>query len=618
MYYWLFEVGIGGRIYRFSTDELEVQLGSATIVYNAGLSDVDINESSLLALDTVNFGVEVTNGEIDLADFDSKGIPIVGSKCFLKRYNDESQYNGLEVYFWGTVSDVKYGAVGEPINFNLRRELGDFSRTILNKNAVINSQTWPIDTSTSVTKYVDGVLIEDTEITTSKTWGLLAASIGKPYPIVIGYPGWDEKTNRVYPVVPVFQCDYMTLETTEIAPTQVITSTNGIEYSSTFNTTTTETEIIPGRIAWFGTTEIDLSRVFVSQEDSFVDVRSCLAVNGVDKLGNKLIMAQNPFKSEPTNEMLIGFFGGSGGGISKLKGGVLRGLGNLVYLFLNKFFFGLVDWPKVNAIVSDLNRFRIDTYINDSEADVISYLSRLLEIFGYGLANGVNGIYVLPVFDIKYYNNDPSLVIAKLNADDSDIKRLGQVAKSSSKDIINQVYVKYAPVIANGSSGYLKTIVVGGDSVTMESGQIVNSSNDGTQNQWLESTQNTLDGSLPPLIAGWDNYNSLSPEFTKSQFASFSQRKYGLKSTTIELDCVWDDETAERLGSETIINSFDVKTFVRYSANENSVRNVKLGSVVSITDIELSFTDKIGVVSDITRGSDGLVELDITFRENII
>ena len=129
---WLLEVTIGGHLYRFATQALTVQDGPDSIEFLGTLSNVDYGSAFTFAssdFDLPAASVEVTFKD-NIARRIAQGADLAASTATLSLWIPDTDYDDRRVVISGSVALPAYGAVGEPVTFDIESDYLKHGRQI--------------------------------------------------------------------------------------------------------------------------------------------------------------------------------------------------------------------------------------------------------------------------------------------------------------------------------------------------------------------------------------------------------------------------------------------------------------------------------------------------------
>lgn len=184
--FWLFECEIRGRVYRWSTERLEID---ADHVYESGLDDLDLPDGVLAV------GLRILDSRVD---WPALAPDLQGQRATLRRWLEGDAWESSVVVIDGVVVSITWSTADEPIDFRLQVESSALlGYPVPDYLARVSGLTWP---------QTGGTLGDD----------------GRTYPVILGYPGW-EGAGDAYPVVPVPMGQWTALAAT----TYVVVSEDG-------------------------------------------------------------------------------------------------------------------------------------------------------------------------------------------------------------------------------------------------------------------------------------------------------------------------------------------------------------------------------------------------------
>lgn len=211
--HWLLDLTIDGRVYRWSTEALDVvDTAGATHRYEAGLG-------ALTAAVADSTSVSVSD---PVVPWPTVGLLLDGSPALLRRWTSGTVLESAETYTSGEVVDATWSTRYEPVALSISVPVGPetLGSPMPDREAAITASTWPVDALHTI--------------------GATSAL----YPVVLGYPGY-EGTTSSYPVMPVplAQWEETTPATTYlvIAEDQDAQITSAEVYSADYDVTSTLT-----------------------------------------------------------------------------------------------------------------------------------------------------------------------------------------------------------------------------------------------------------------------------------------------------------------------------------------------------------------------------------------
>lgn len=183
--FWLLDLTIDGRPYRWSTENLEVTTADGdTLLYVAGLDDL-----SLAASDEAT--VTVTDEEVD---WPTMAPEVQGQRVTLRRWTEGTVLEEAVVYSSGYAAGVEYATRHDPVTFAIATTEGAMSvgSQVPDVTARVDAATWP-----TTALHVIG-------------------SEGAAYPVIFGYPGYDGTDTHAVVPVPLAQWKSATAATSYV------------------------------------------------------------------------------------------------------------------------------------------------------------------------------------------------------------------------------------------------------------------------------------------------------------------------------------------------------------------------------------------------------------------
>ncbi len=171
---WLLELTFAGRVWRFSTELVDVE----GYIYTGSLSNVSYDEEVTWAsaeYDLPTAGVSVIFPQ-DIAKLIAQGHDLSAATGELSLWVKGSDLDDKRIVVSGRANTADYGAEGEPVSFSLEPDWLDNSRLYPSPESVIDDTTWP--------NHADN-------------------TSGKTYPTIIGAPGFGLKA----PTTPIYVVD---------------------------------------------------------------------------------------------------------------------------------------------------------------------------------------------------------------------------------------------------------------------------------------------------------------------------------------------------------------------------------------------------------------------------
>jgi len=329
---WLVDLTLGGVVYRFATSTVAIEHAPETLIYDGTLSDVDWESSLEFAspdFDLPSAGITVTF-KIDLAKRIAQGLDFGAATASLALWIPGEDYDKRQVVLEGRVDAPSYGAIGEPVSFNIEADWLRNAKQIPSAKQIIDTSIWP-----------------DTD----------GNAEGAVYPVVFGAPG-----RQGFAGVPVYVID---------------TSGPVIGLIAAHHCTATTITLLR---VWNGGSDSSTQTATVNTDtDSNGNIYSWVTIGGSSAEGDSFFAffddgggLRNPYSNTGTN--------------------YLTGAGDLLRFMLHKSGVK-VDDGRCAAASSMLNFYQLDGYIGE-RVDVLDWIkSELLPLLPCSLKAGPDGLY---------------------------------------------------------------------------------------------------------------------------------------------------------------------------------------------------------------------------------
>jgi hypothetical protein len=468
--YWLLELTIDGRVFRSSTTRIEVD----GTIYLAGLDDLQV------AAGTEQVSISITDPSIDwpaLARFAD------GGSASLSRTRDgvttPITSGELRVGSWGARTDSFAATIDRRAAAN--------GVQVPDPTAKVSRETWPLT--------ADAVLP-----------GVGIGNHGDPYPVVLGCPGYqglDPDTGNAldpYPVMPVplGQGDDKFTGTPRVYGVIDENGEQDITAAFVYNarTTTTSTETVD------------------------------LSTDNLNRPLRRLTFAAGSSTvplADTKPELYAGF--------SPDTCATPRSAYDVLVYLLRRWGGTSVDWSRLPEVAPVLDRFLVDTWIDDPQADPWSWFqSALLPYLPVDVRTSDRGRYLVEL----RYRSDPRRQVRALSVDRGEATINGALGLSDTGPY-NEYVANYRP---NRDGTWL--------------GRALLTGRDG-----LVSAVRTLRAGVLEV----DNA-------AQSALCTRSRSQYGAQpADPTELDWCWDDGTAlavlqwmaERDALPAVIGTYDVR-----------------------------------------------------------
>lgn len=593
---WLYEVDIGGQTYRFATEACEVtDADGNTYAYAEGLAEPSVAYGATYGAGEVSVGIRIESDE-DWPRVVADGHTLYRRSAVLRRWTPGTVLERARVVLRGLTASPTWGAAGEPLSVSIIRSPASQTAMAPDSQAAVNSTTWPESAETAQ---------------------------GLSYTIIIGCPGGTEDPTPV-PVVPVPQVVWggfsptshtetfssipgpmtFTLALLPI-PSSVSVTVNGVaadyflvgQYSVSIQIPVLvagdDVEItyqewstgdVESWVAWIGG-DASAVRLGVTRSTDDVWLEGDETANSTaDGLGRPMeaVIQGWPLlvggMGTAEDEYWVGFRDDSiyGGGIRTRRGDLMRGAGDVIEWVLTTYYAGPVDLGRVQAVRDYLNRFKVDTYINQP-VNMVDWLRReILPLLPVELREGEQGIFAAAVrWDLTEAD-----CVDHLDASLGVVSRVGEVSYTDG-DIKNQITIRYRPGRESGEWLASRT-------VTARAG-------------WL-TTYSTGGLSIPVATSG-------DPSIVPLPECAASQAAYGVQAVTLDAYAVWDSTTAVLVASHIAARYALPRMVVRY---QGDVEHLEIGQGIVLTDPDLHLDAVVCVVTDVVPAvTEGDAQVDL-------
>jgi len=574
----LAEVDIRGTIYRFSSFPIEIDLDGGGIVFFPGLlSDPDFSQEILevgqikLSSNSMSmalvFPFNVAARQMLGTGIDNARVNL--SYVTVKRGQVEQTYQEIIDFFQGIIREPVYGHPdADPgyVEFTIENEIyvNDTSLLKAINGDLIVFDNFPF--STGQFQGAGDILNIETEYITNQ----VKFSLGKTVPAIIGAPGETTLINGdslEYAATPAYKIGtYIDIPN----PTIFFLLIAGHYCTATTVTLQDNDGNLVSSKAVYNSTgasgQVYAYAIFDQNELSFTNL--------VD---------------DRQYEYYVRWTGG-GGAVSPYTGGQLSRGGDLIAWSLESLKIDF-DRSAFEAVRPILNEYKFAGYINDSGIKIYEFLQKyIIPFLPVTLTTGAGGIY--PVID---HRNTELFLSPRISIEtNATFERISPVTPRQS-EIINDLLVKYA-------SGFESTTkfnanVFGGSFGAYESVG-------GTEYKGMIYIRaKRQEGIETP-------YEVVSP------YCIISQQRYGVQSSTIEIDYVHDRDTAIKIGLDIIRRKSLPEKVCTYRA-AFSFGYLSIGDVIELTDSDIGLSQsRVQIVGKRYDGASWLY--DIMFQENPI
>lgn len=396
---WLLDLDLGGELLRFGTRETEVvsRQRGGSVRYVPGLDDLQWE------IDGESGSVLLRAGSSNTwALLRRKLGPIRGRRVVLRYWHRTQVLEDAYVALQGVVGTAAYGDPGDPfsLQLSLQRDLRALSKEMLQPTAKVDYNTF------------SGILGDVPEE-------------GIPYPLVLGCPGAARAGGLVTPATPGLPINY----------------------------TLTRRILIAGH-------RVEATRVWVFNitQGEVVDLP---VEHGLDDLGQEFayvdLLGVPIFDFNAEEEYAVGWDRTWGGGLLH-RGRAVQGLGDLLQWGADVYSLAIYDQGEMSARRSALNRFRVDTVVNEQILWSDWLESNVLSLFELEEVQGPRGLYYEEIRHEAHRRH----VRARLTTDQGQgghfVSRVSQIAEED-EEIINSVRIAYLPFAASHTQ-FVETVTV--------------------------------------------------------------------------------------------------------------------------------------------------------------
>lgn len=393
---WLLDFDVGGRVYRFATEPVEVTAANGdTYAYDPGLTPPEMGMLRSFGAREVELTI---HSLIDWAKIEAQGIALEDRRVIVRLHYSGEVLEQCHQLLDGNAEIVSHPGLGEPITLTVVEDIERGAIAIPGAQAVVSDETWPVRTPT----------FEPAE-----------SALGKTYPIPVGYPGDHPKPGASVDIAePAYPAPWVEEDSADAADRLLVA---------------------PGRI--------DAAQVTAFHfEDGVLQVNDVSTARTADALGTSVTYVQQAIVSDETNEeTYVGLrkASGYGGGIiSPYTGEVLRGAGEVFRYFLDYFTDARLDHDRIKAHQVFFDRFKVDGVIglNGSER-VTDFVRRaVLDVVPGLLVDGPAGLYLAPLrWDAEKHHR-----VAHIDIDKGHASVVGSFAKWG-EPIQNRFTIDYRP-----------------------------------------------------------------------------------------------------------------------------------------------------------------------------
>ena len=433
---WIVEVSLYGRPARFATERLEIETDSGEVVVcREGLEDFqltigsgDVAELSA-AVSIAADDLEGVAGPLDQiggwAGLYAAGYDLERQPAILYRWKPGTTFERARVVLRGIVQELSIGGPLEPLEFTVARAPSRESRTLIAADAKVDLDTWPVRASYEVDENI----------------------LGAWYPLVIGYPGGNAIGLVVEqrPRTPGLLVENADSPTPTARESRLLVAGHRVDAD----------EVLVHRIET-GNVSPNESRPVFEVDDGLGRTVSVVDFDGSSldhELGDQFYVSWSPAV-------------GDGGGLPRLDGsGPVRGLGEVIRRLLEEFSDLDVDGPAMESESVYLDRFKIDTFLNEPPPDAWSWIqSELLQLVPVKILEGPNGIWIrLMRYDATA--RDAGLFV---DGDDPRVSRRSRLTSTGWDQVANEIRIDFG-ANRNAPNFVAHRVVTGRDEVPSQS-----------------------------------------------------------------------------------------------------------------------------------------------------
>lgn len=529
---WLLDIDLGGQVYRVAERRVEVSTTAGhTYVYESGLEPLVVTLSDEPVVDVQ---VVVLTGA-DWALQVARGARLDRQPATLRRWWPGQVLEACRVIVEGRTVGPEYGAPGEPLELTVTRDPLDESGMLLDALAVVDVETWPDDHDNSPPPN----LTRDEQ------------HEGRQYPLVLGYPGHNDGSPP-HGAVPGL---LVSSNESSWDASKVLIADRPIQASQ-------------ARVLNWGVRDSD-TRDVLTTEDALGREVSYITFTAGTPSASTLTQLQHG------DEVWVGFSADTtyGGGIYGLDGSsVLRGAGDVIEWMLTRHTTMRVDTGRMRAEADALNRYLVDTYIDERIRAWEWLANELLPLVPAVIRQGQEGIYMSAVrWDATALD-----AVAHLSADRGDMHRSGPL-RALRQPIYNEIELRYRGAM-NGTTWWSRVAI---------------SAEHKVRTHRIQATDDRVHGSY---------------------LCRLSQSTYGLRPKTMEALWVWDNLTAGHIVADMAARYALPKRTARYVGGP-ALESIEPWSVVTVSDEEVHLDGAVALVQQQTLQSSGVV-LDLIILDH--
>ena len=408
---WILDLSWAGQVIRVATEPIAVSSEDGVLQYTGGLGEVTVREGFDLFEDTAQgseSSLEVLL-PINVPALVAQGYDLATAAGELSQLRVGDTWENRRVVLSGRVVDPDHGRAEEPVRFTLRATLWEDTAQIPDATAVVTEGSWYSATYGG-----------------QQTARLSESDVGQVYPIIIGRPGyapqqvdgWVSGSRAVW-------------ANKGLLRHALIIAGHPVEATSVWVNMDDRPD---GNSFTVSTTTDSRGRIVSVISDSSV-------ASGADPRGpySGLEESAAPDAFAPAVANTAPFFVGwrDGGGLIGSDGRAIRGAGTVLEWALEQTTMPVDLW-RVREITPALNKFLIDTAIEDFTSPMEWIRAHLLPILPISLAAGPNGVYPI----LWRYDATAADAVLTIDADADPRIEVGRVS-SDSQQIRNTFSLRY-------------------------------------------------------------------------------------------------------------------------------------------------------------------------------
>lgn len=536
--WWALDVDIAGVEHHFAT-----RAGTAGgTLYRSGLGGLSLSKLDDL---TTAVDVEIETDDDWATSFGAAQWLLDGGRASLYLVVTEGGTQRRILWVEGRVDGVSW-VPGDPLSLEIRPDQGD--PTIPPSREKIDEYTRPAQDS------------DDSQlgsIGATAAFELWEASVGKYYPLIVGYPGHVPNANAVCVVpVPVAQASWQTVtvdtsDSEDVPEVYVFALAGGT---------------IDAEKVWVLETGITTTRTTASGKQTQVPQADPVDVDihhGPDAIGQRCAWYHAAFDPEEQSgepALYVGFSkaDGFGGGILH-NGRVVNGASDIFEWLVQRYSGVRLDLGRHRVHAAHLNRYLFDLVVNETIPAIDWFERDILRFIPGAIVRGPEGVY-LAHLPIRGSRVD---AVASL-VEGGNAQRVS-MAVTSTADVVNELTFSWGRL--RDGNAYHRTRIL-----TAQQGRV----------------------SLPLDGAAYEDGRALA-----EGLCIVSQRAYGeVRPGTLQLQTIWDPGTAQRVAEDYVVRrAFPERTF-RYTVGAG-LHRLAPGDLVTLTDVGLAISERACTVVDV-------------------